>query len=285
MTATRLLAGLLLLPSLLPAQQAINRKYAVDPEVSIRVYVPSGSVVITGWDRDTIAVAGKISSGGGTFFGGGGGRAAKLGVEGDESGAGPGADLRIQVPRRARLWIKTATATVEVRDTDGELDVLSVNGSVTVVGQPKIASLESIDGSIRIEAGSPVLRARTSGGAVTVLATSGDLTVETVSGAVDVSVAALGRGRLETVSGPITFRGNLGSGAELDTETHSAAITLSFAGPVNAEFQLASPGGGVVNKLADGPKAAKGKPTVLFVGTPSAVVTARSLKGTITVTR
>jgi hypothetical protein len=269
----------------LNAQQTVERRFPVNPDVSIRIYLPAGRAVVTGWDRDTLAVTARIPAGGGSFFGGGKGAAAKLGIEGDESGAGPGAELTVQVPRRARLWIKGATAAVEVSGTQGELDVLSVNGTITVRGQPSIASLESIDGDITVEAGAPVLRARTSGGRVAVRAKAGDISIETVSGAVEVACAMLDRGRLETVGGTIRFTGNLSPTALLEAETHSADILLQFAGAVNAEFQLASPGGAIVNRLDGSAKPVKGKTLAFGTGTPGATVTARSLKGTVTVSR
>lgn len=281
----RVLAFLALTPALLEAQQNIDRRFPINADASIRIYLPAGRVVVSGWDRDTIAVAARIPAGGGSFFGGGRGAAAKLGIEGDESGTGPGTDLVVQVPRRARLWIKGATAAVEVTGTQGELDVLSVNGAITVRGQPTIASLESIDGPILVEAGAPVLRARTSGGQVSVRTRAGDLSIETVSGAVEVAAAALDRGRLETVGGAIRFTGNLAPAALLETETHAADIHLQFVGEVNAEFRLASSGGAVVNRLDAAARPVKGKTVTFIAGTPGASVTARSLKGTVTITR
>ena len=281
----RVVACLMLCPALLQAQQTVDRRFSVNPDASIRIYLPAGKAIVSGWDRDTIAVVARIPAGGGSFYGGGRGAAAKLGIEGDESGAGPGTELVVQVPRRARLWIKGATASVEVTGTQGELDVLSVNGSITVRGQPTIASLESIDGPITVEAVAPVLRARTSGGRVSVRSKAGDLSVETVSGAVEVASAALDRGRLETVGGPIRFSGNLAPTALLETETHSADIHLQFVGAVNAEFRLASPGGAIVNQLDGTRQPVKGKTLVFGAGTPGATVSARSLKGTVTITR
>jgi hypothetical protein len=281
----RLFGLALLLPTVLTAQQMVERKFAVSPDVSVRIQVPSGTLRVTAWDHDTIAVTGRIPAGGGSFYGGGRGAAAKLGVDGNESGAGPGAELEVRVPRRARLWIKTVTASAGVEGIEGELDVLSVNGSITVSGNPRIASLESIDGAIRVEAGAPVLRVRTSGGTVTVRTRAGDLTVESVGGPIDVSSSALERGRFETVTGAISFTGNLAAGAALEAETHTADLTFRFAGPLNAEFHLSAPGGTILNHLDGKAKPIKGKSLVFGVGTPGAQVTARSFKGTVTITR
>ena len=38
------------------AQQRIDRRLAVDPHASIRIFNLAGSTRVTGWDRDSIAV-------------------------------------------------------------------------------------------------------------------------------------------------------------------------------------------------------------------------------------
>lgn len=280
---TRLVPLLLLLalPAGAAAQQKVVRGFRVDPSASIRIQVPAGRLVLRAWDRDSVAVTGTIAPRGGSFYGGGAGAAAKLGIETDPGGAGPGSDLEVQVPRRARLWIKTSTASVEITGTEGELDVLSVTGAITVDGNPRVASLESVDGRIGVTAVAPVLRVRTSGGAVVIATRGGDLTAATVGGSVDVSCPALERGRFETVSGAVSFAGAVASGGVLEAETHGADIALRFAGDLNAGFRLSAPGGAVVNQLDPKAKPVSGKALEFVVGTPAAEVRARTFKGTI----
>lgn len=284
-----LLAGWLLVPGLLSAQEKVNRGFAVDGDAAIRIQMAAGELRIIGWDRDSVAVTGTIPPGGGTWYGGGRGRAAKLGVEArDPSGAGPGATLEVRLPRGARLWIKTVTATVRTEGVTGEVDAVSVGGSLTVQGPSRVLSLETIDGAVTVDGLAGVVRARTGSGTLSIRGTSGDVTASSVGGVVDVSVDRLDRGRLESVTGQVRFTGNIGTGGALEAESHAADVILRFVGEVDAEFTLASVGGTVANRL--GPKGAststpKGKPVTFLVGEGGAQVSARSFKGAVIVTR
>jgi hypothetical protein len=278
------LLALLCTPGLLAAQERVDRRFAVDPDASIRITVPVGTVRVIGWDRDTVWTTGDIPRGGGRWYSAGGGRAAKLGVDRQDNDVGPGATLEVRVPAGARIWVKTVSASIEVDAVRGEMDLLSVTGAITVRGSPQVVTAESLDGAITAEGGS-VLRLRTGGGPIVVRASGGDITAVSVGGAVDVSADRLVRGRLESVTGAVTFTGNLGSGGRLDAETHGADVLLRLAGPVHAEFLLASVGGTVVNRLDGKPVVTKGKAASFTVGTGGAQVTARTFKGTVTLSR
>jgi hypothetical protein len=278
------LLALLCTPGLLPAQERVDRRFAVDPDASIRITVPVGTVRVIGWDRDTVWTTGDIPRGGGRWYGGGSGRAAKLGVDRPENDDGPGATLEVRVPTGARIWVKTVSASIEVEAVRGEMDLLSVTGDIRVRGSPQVVTAESLDGAITAEGGS-VLRLRSGGGPIVVRAPGGDITAVSVGGAVDVSADRLVRGRLESVTGAVTFTGNLGSGGRLDAETHGADVLLRLAGPVHAEFLLASVGGTVVNRLDGKPVVTKGKAASFTVGSGGAQITARTFKGTVTLSR
>lgn len=276
-------------PGVLYAQEKVNRGFAIDADAAIRIQMSAGELRVTGWDRDSVAIVGAIPPGGGTWYGGGRGRAAKLGVESrDPSGSGPGATLDVRLPRGARLWIKTVSATVHVDGVVGEVDIVSVSGALGVLGTPRVASLESIDGDLTVSGASGVVRARTGGGDITVRGPAGDVTVASVGGTIDVAVDRLDRGRLESVTGVVRFAGNLAPGGALEAESHSADVTVRLVGEVDAEFTLASVAGVVNNRLspkAGASSAPRGKPLVFLVGEGGAQVSARSFKGTVTVTR
>jgi hypothetical protein len=284
----RLLLLLLLAPSPLLSQEKVNRRWALDADASIRIHLAAGRLRITGWDRDSLVVVGGIPAGGGRFYGGGSGKGAKLGVEAqDWSGSGPGSTFDISVPRGARLWVKTASAAVEVSGVVGEVDLTSVNGNLTVTGNPRVLTAETVDGMVTADGPQGVLRLRAGGGSIVVRGGGGDITASTVGGSIDCAADRLERGRLETVTGPILFAGNVAPGAALEAETHSADITLRLVGTVDAELLLASVGGVVYNRLT--PKASgplkSGKPVSFLLGSGGAQISARSFKGAVTVTR
>jgi hypothetical protein len=277
----------LLVPAVVQAQQQVSRGFQLDADGSLRVTVPAGSVRITAWDRDSVSITGTIAPGGGSFYGGGRGRGGKMAVDnGDMSGTGPGADLEIRVPARARLWVKTVGAEVTVEGALGEVECISVAGSIRITGQPKVLGAETMDGRVTVEGAGGVMRIRTGGGNVTVRGPGGDVTVSSVGGTIDVTADKLERGRLESVTGTVRFTGNVVPGGALETETHSADVVLRFLGDLDAEVTLVSVGGMVFNKIAPkGTAPPKGKPVVFVAGEGGAQVSARSFKGNVTISR
>lgn len=277
----------ILVPAALGAQQKVSSGFPLDADGSLRIQVPAGTVRIIAWDRDSVAVHGTIAPGGGGFYGGGRGRAGKMGIDSrDPSGAGPGADLEIRVPARARLWVKTTAASITIEGTLGEVDCISVAGSLRIVGQPKVLSAETMDGVVTIEGAGGVMRIRTGGGNISVRGPGGDITASSVGGTVDVTADKLERARLESVTGSVRFTGNILPGAALETETHSADVVLRFLGDLDAEVTLVSVGGLVFNKLVPkGSPPPKGKTVVFLSGEGGAQVSARSFKGNVTISR
>jgi hypothetical protein len=272
----------------LAAQQKVHQGWRLDSDASIRIHLAAGRVRITGWTHDSVHVAGSVPAGGGRFYGGGAGKGAKLGIEtSDWSGTGPASTLDVSVPRGARLWVKTASAGVEVTAVEGEVDLTSVNGNLTLTGTPRVLTAETVDGVTLVDGAKGVMRLRAGGGSIVVRNGGGDITAATVGGAIDVGAERLERGRLETVTGPVAFAGNVAPGATLDTETHAADITLRFVGEVDAELMLTTVGGVIFNRLTpkgSGPLKG-GKPVSFLVGHGGAQISARSFKGTITITR
>lgn len=272
-------------PSIAWAQQRVDRRWAVDADCSIRITSTVGVIRVSGWDRDTLAVTADIPKSAGGFYGGGKGKLAKVGIERSEYSRSPGATLVVRLPRRARVWIKTVSAEVEITGLDGEVDVSAVSGSARVSGSPRVLTVETLEGSVTAELGRGVARLRTGAGPIRVQAAGGDVTAISVDGRVEVESPRLARGRLESVGGPVRFAGNLEAGAALEVETHAGDIELRFAGPVNAEFDLTAIAGAVRGDLVGKQAVKKGKSVRFTMGDGGATVTARSFKATILVTR
>lgn len=224
-----------------PSQPERLLAIKVDPDVAVRVHNLVGTTRITGWERDSIVVVGRIPPRGGRFFGGGGGRGAKLGVEGqDPSLTGPGSDLEVRMPRGARVWIKSASANVEISNLGGEVEANCLTGSIRVEGAPRVATLESIDGDITIAGAATVLRVRTGAGAVRITGARGDLVVSTVQGAITIQSDQLLSARVESVSGRVEIRSGVALDGLLDINTHDADVQLLLPAPIDARFDLAT---------------------------------------------
>lgn len=239
----RLLSLLLCVAMPLAAQQREVRAMRAAPDVAIRLWVPAGMVEVEGWDHDSVEVRATHTRG--TRFGGGGdANAMKFSLENLRTSDTllPSAQMRVFVPRGARVWIKSTTATVHVRQVGGELDVLQVSGLTTLIDGSGTITVESIDGAIRLLRVNGAIRVRGGSGGARIEDVSGTLDASLVSGNLLVtkntqwSATASAdpgpplTGRIETVSGKVYFLGSLGPGGRLEVASHDGAIDLQLVG-------------------------------------------------------
>lgn len=274
-------------PAALARQALVNRRVAIAPDASIRVFNLVGSIRVTGWDKDSLAVIGKLSPGAGKlFYFGAGGRGAKLGVEAPDGVEPDGpTTLQVYVPAKAKLWIKGATADIVVNGFEGSLDLYSVSGAITVNGSPAQVYAESMDGNVEVNGNAKWVRAKTASGSLTVTGGGEDVGATTVSGTMTLREAHVVRGRFETVTGDIYFEGDVDRGASLTFESHSGAIDLRLPSNVSADFDVNEFQGKIVNELTRAlpqPVRDRGGQQLSFTaGQGGADVTIRNFKGSV----
>lgn len=240
---TRYLLPLLVLAAApLAAQQRQVRALRAAPDVAIRLWVPAGMVEVEGWDHDSVEVRATPTKGT-RIVGGGTAAAMKFALENLRTSDTllPSAQMRVFVPRGAKLWIKSTVAEVNARLLNGQLEVLQVTGPTRATDVGGVITVESIDGSVRLLRVDGSVRIRGGGGQATINGqSSGILDVSLVSGRLEVyrqdrdgscptTTASVSlNGRLETVSGPISFLGCLGTGGRMEIVTHSGSIDLQL---------------------------------------------------------
>ena len=264
--------------------QRVDRRLAIDPHASIRTSTSTGSTRVTGWDRDSIAVTATVR-GAGTFFIGGAGAGAKLGVSSDSLDA-PGATLDVFVPRGATVWVKSSTADVTLAGVEGDVDISTVSGNIRAEGAPRRLNAEAMDGSIDLATRAAITRAKTASGSITLQGGGGDVTASSVSGAIRYRGAhKVLVGRIETITGPVTFEGTVIRGGTLSIETHDGMVDVTVPRDQLADFDLTTFGGSVTNALTGGGSVVpKGKPIHFSSGAGGATVTVRTFKGNVRVT-
>jgi DUF4097 and DUF4098 domain-containing protein YvlB len=269
---TRWLAlALLVAPLPMAAQLPVSHSYGVLPTVSMRIWVPAGSIRVEAWDRDSIRVQGTIAKGT-HFFGAGAGTGAKFGVENDDPAINAPArgDLVVMAPRRAHLWVKMTDGQVVAVGSAGELDVITVTGIVAIQDAQGVVSVETIDANTTLTRITGEIRARSGGGRIALTNIHGTLTAATVSGEIDLAGQALEDARLETIDGTIMVHATVAAEALLDLETHSGAISLYLDRKAVPSLDLLSRAGVVKNPLGAG-------------STLGGRIVARSFKGNINV--
>ncbi|MFZ5623888.1 MAG: DUF4097 family beta strand repeat-containing protein, partial [Gemmatimonadota bacterium] len=233
------------LASAATAQQApLRADAAVVAEPTVRIQHPGGAVRVTGWDRDSIAAV-LIGS------------APDMAVRtvGDRESrrliaSGDGVALEVRVPSGTRLWVKGEAGDIEVSGVSGPLELATAHGRIRVDGAPRQVSAETMDGNIEIAATSPLTRVRTANGTIVLRSVTGDVSATSVTGPINAGGNPVTRGRFETVSGDISFKGRPARDGVLEFVSHSGAIELRLPPDVSAEFDVSGVRTGYVNELA-----------------------------------
>ncbi|MGK2962796.1 MAG: DUF4097 family beta strand repeat-containing protein [Gemmatimonadaceae bacterium] len=232
----------------LGAQGRVERGLPLASDGAVRIYNTVGSVRVTGWSRDSIVVRGTLGQGNFLHFGGTR-SAVKMFVEGrDERNPAPAA-IEVMVPHRSKVWVKTASASIEVSGVAGSLDLYVVGGRITVNGNPADLNAEAIDGPIRIVGNPGWVRARSASGDVTLDGSSVDVTLSTVSGKIDADGSGYEKAKFESVTGSIRFAGGFRPGGSVTFDTHSGTIEVGLSSSGRADFDIVSIAGPITNRL------------------------------------
>jgi len=196
------------------------------------------------------------------------------------------------VPARAKVWVKTATAQIEVSGVTGELDLYVVGGKIRVSGKPSELNAEAIDGDIEVNGQPGWLRAKSASGSVTLNGSSGDASISTVSGGILVnSIPAEGggkfeRAKIETVTGPIRFNADIEKGGAINFDTHSGSMDIAIPRRTGADFEIASIAGTISNELNYSKpvkgRYGRGSELIMTNSSGGARVNVRSFKGPVT---
>jgi hypothetical protein len=272
----------------LHAQKKVERRLPLGMEAAFRIVNMVGSVTVHGWDRDTVLVRAVVPEldkllMGGTYTG------AKVFIDNaDERNPKP-TRLEVWLPARARLWIKTATANIDVTRVNGQLDLYVVSGTIDVNGNPRELNAEAIDGDIHVTGSPAWLRAKSASGAITLRGSSDDAAFSTVSGAIRIDGGNFERTKAETVTGDITFTGMLDRSGTFDFDTHSGSIDIAIPEKVSADVSVVTISGNITNNLSKARPASgrfgHGTELNVEVGNGGAKVSVRTFKGPVILRR
>jgi len=170
-------------------------------------------------------------------------------------------DYTITAPANTRIIGKSISGSVSVRDIVGALTVESTSGNVTVANAGRVVTAKSISGDVealdtKIDG---TLEASSISGTVRVRRTSArSATLNTVSGSVVVEDVKCDRIEGQTVSGSVTFSGDLEPGGRYEFGSHSGTVKVmvgtgktgfqleatTFSGSINTELPLTMQGTG-----------------------------------------
>lgn len=217
------------------AQKAINRGWALNPDGAVKIFGDAGSIRVIGWDRDSVSLTGTISSNG-TLFGGGSPEGVKMGVE--TRGPIKPSDLVVHVPARARVWVRSVSASVDISAFAGALDVSAVSATTRIQGTPAEVRAESMNGALDVTASPAYLRLKTATGPITWTGSSEDVGITTVSGRVSINAGTVKRARFESIDGEIRYAGSVASSSNMAIDTHSGNVTLALTKNTSVDIEV-----------------------------------------------
>ena len=266
------------------AQTKLNRGLQLDATGAVRIANLVGSVKVTGWKRDSVAVRGTLGKGNHIFMGGGH-SGMKMFIEGEDERNPSASDIEVMVPTSAKVWVKTATATIDVSGVTGSLDLYVVGGKITVRGSPADVNAEAIDGAITIVGDPAWVRAKSASGDVSLDGSSPDVTISTVSGKIDVDGTRFEKATFESVTGSVRFAGSFARGGQVNFDSHSGSIEIGVPAGSPADFDVTSIAGSIANKLTSTRplpgRYGRGAELVTSSGSGGTRVVVRSFKGPI----
>ena len=244
-----------LLSAPLFADEEVNQTMDVSDDVHVEIYNTAGSIDVTGWDRNSIAVTGTLGDSVEELIFEKDGNSVLIRVEVPNRHWGDiDADLNIKMPEGGSLEVTAVSADVDVLDVRGEQSLESVSGDIDTKGGREDIEAASVSGDVDIEADNAAgdFEAATVSGDVYMTGISGAVDVESVSGDIDVIGGNFEDVHLETVNGDQTFNGTLARGGDLSMESVNGTVDIEHKGPVSARIDIETFNGSIRNCF--GPK-------------------------------
>lgn len=250
MTTAALATILVLLAMPAMAQTEINETRPLDDSAILSVSNISGSVKVTGWNRNEIQITGTLGKG-----------TEELRISGDFSRMNievvlprrsrnvKPTHLVISLPRGCRLDVSTVSADIDLNDFDGDLELESVSGDITADCGAGIAEIASVSGEISLDSDSASTDVESVSGNVRVRGAHGVLSGDTVSGDLLVQGGTFTRITAKSVSGNLQFDCALADGARVEVEAHSGDVVFLFAGDLSAECEVSTFSGRITNSF------------------------------------
>jgi DUF4097 and DUF4098 domain-containing protein YvlB len=292
------------------AQPGNERTVTAAESVNVTVSTGTGKIIVHGWDRQEVRARVEDEDARVELRNtdGANGTGPALRVEvlvSDSADEEPqygvsiaSADVQVDVPRGATVYLKTQDGDIEV-DGVAEARIETIDGEIEVVRVAKAIDATSVGGDMTVENSAGRVRLNSIGGSISAreirsTEPSDFLKAKTVSG--DLTLDRIGQTHVETntISGEVRLNGPLARGGSYDFTTTTGDITLAI--PNDSSFKInarVSEGGEIITEFplhykSEGPPAASilqsGRLSGSF-GTGDATINLISFSGTVRLRR
>jgi hypothetical protein len=267
-----------------PSQPPVLRARAVDATADVKIFHPSGSIRLIGWDRDSLVVRGRVPNSDRLLVGTTE-KGAKIAIESKHPGDDvTPAELVVYVPRGASVAVKSVDASVTASNVSGWF--YSVSAAIVITGTAAEIEAESMSGDVLLDVAAPWVKARTGRGRLVVRGTPEDVDVSTVGGALDILASTIVRGRFASVTGDIHYTAPFARGGLYDFSNHGGAVELKLPAGVSASIDLSTVMGAIDNRFGELRPVASDPHTLrVRLGSGAAAATVRTFRGPIRIIR
>lgn len=218
------------------ARSVVDTTFAFSRSGAIEVTVPSGDIIVTGWDRDQVRVHGSSQYGEVQVDASGSRLTVTVMAVRNRLGE---TRLEVSVPAGARVVMRALSGDLTARGIQGELTADATSGDIVVSEIGARASLTTTSGDVR---------GRQLAGRVTATAVSGNVVLEDVAGDVQANTTS-GTIRLIGVRGPSVKAGTLNGNVEYDGTLEPGGRYSFLAHSGNVMLHLPPTAGAVLDVL------------------------------------
>jgi DUF4097 and DUF4098 domain-containing protein YvlB len=286
-----LVAALALAASTASADEtSIDKRAPADPAGQVEISNTSGTVVVSGWDRNEVEVTGELGDDGERLEFVTSGKLTRIKVvRPKRSHHGDDSELRVRIPSGSSLSVNTVSADIEVGGVRGAQRLQSVSADITTEAMAEDVECKTVSGDI-------IVGGQNKPSLITITTVSGDAEVDNVAGEVNGNTVSgnftfgLGettRSRLRSTSGDLAIKGRLSSEARLDVESISGDVRLDLVGKPQGTFDISSFNGEIRNCFGPKPQRtdeyAPGRELRFREGTGNARIRIKTLNGDISV--
>jgi DUF4097 and DUF4098 domain-containing protein YvlB len=278
------LMSIMIVPAWLAAQTSVDQRRPAAPDGTVEIENMSGSIKVIGWDKSEVQVTGTLAPDAELTFEGGDGH---VDIEVEPKGhadVGP-SDLEVHVPSGSQVEIEGVNLEIEVSGSTGGVEAETVNGGIRLRGSAHLVSLQSVNGAVDLSGPRGHIEVEVVNGSITVQDVSGDIEASTVNGELTVGGGPFESAALESVAGPVSFKGDLAATGRLDIETVSGSADVFVPANFKADFSVSTFSGEIEDELGIGTiqqeEFIPAKKLNFSTGSGGARITVETLSGTV----
>lgn len=240
-------------------RRPVSGRRTMAPDGEVRISNVAGRVEIVAWDRSEVEVSGTVGEQVERLeFGGGDNYTAIRVVLPSRMRNCHDAcdgDIKISVPRIARIDADTVSADITVGDAAGPVRISTVSGEVSLKTRSRDLEASSVSGNVDVvgNGADGRIEANSVSGDVTIQGVNAELELESVSGDVQVQRSKVLRLSMKSTSGDVAYSGGLSGSGAFEFQTVSGDVKVTLEGPRDATFDISTFSGDIENSF--GPKA------------------------------